>query len=117
MGLVLDLLGFYAGETVQCSVLAKERDGSVLTSPATATMTMRIARTAFTVSLYEFNTTPEITLTDVPTAEFTIFLPAATIPLLTEEVEYHYDIYTTSAGGDILHQVGGVLQLQGAIPS
>lgn len=117
MGRILDLEGFHIGETVQCAVFAKERDKTVLVSASTATMTMRISRTAFTTSIYVFNTTPEIVLADEPTAEFTIVLPAATIPLLTEEIKYHYDIYTTSAAGDILHQVGGVLQLQGSVES
>ncbi len=115
MGLALNLLEFQIGETIRITVLAKERDGSVLASASTATMALHIALLPADVAIYVFNTTPEITLADEPTADFTIALPAATIPLLLEGVAHRFDIFTTSAGGDVLHQAGGVLKLKPAI--
>ena len=115
MGLAKNLLDFQIGETVRFAVLAKERDGSALNSPGTATMSVHIALTTASLAIHVFNTAPEVTLTDAPTAEFTIVLPTATIPTLLEGVVYRYDIYTTSSGGDILHQAGGALRLKPAV--
>jgi hypothetical protein len=107
-----NLLDFYIGETIRFDILAKERDGTALASPSTATMTLRISDSPESASLYSFDTSPEITLADVPTSRFSVILPSATIPLIEEGVTYRYDIYTASAGGDILHQVGGALVLR-----
>ncbi len=115
MGLAKNLLDFQIGETIRISVLAKERDESALASPATATMSVHIALTTSNTAIYVFNTTPEVTLTDAPTAEFTIVLPATTIPLLLEGVTYRYDIFSTSAGADVLHQAGGAFKLNPAV--
>ncbi len=112
-----NLVGFYFEETVAFTVLAKERDGSLLLSPATATMTIRIADNAASDSIYSFNGSPEVTLDDEPTAAFKIVLPAATIPLVLEDTEYRYDVYTLASGGDRLHQIGGVLRLRPAVQS
>ena len=115
MGVVVNLLDFAIGETVRITVLAKERDGTVLLSPGTATMTLNIAALPADTPIVTFNTTPEITLTDTPTSDFTIALPTAAIPLILEGITYRYDIYTASAGGDVLHQAGGALRLKPAI--
>ncbi len=110
-----NLVGYYFQETVLFTVLAKERDGTILLSPATAVMIIRIADNASSDSIYSFNTTPEVEMTDVGTSEFTIALPAATIPLVFEDTEYRYDIYTVSPGGDRLHQIGGALRLRPSV--
>ena len=110
-----NLVGFYFEETIIFTILAKERDGTLLITPATQTMTIRIADDAKSAAIYSFNTTPQITLSDVPTAEFTIKLTAADIPLILEDTEYRYDIYTVSASLDRLHQKGGVLKLRAAV--
>ena len=115
MGLAKNLLDFHIGETIRITVLAKERDGSVLDSPATATMSVHIALTAGDLAIHVFNTVPEVTLTDEPTAEFAIVLPAATIPTILEGKVYRFDVFTTSSGGDILHQAGGALRLKPAV--
>ncbi len=115
MGLAINLLEFHIGETIRITVLAKERGGSALASAATATMSVHIADSAASLAIHVFNTTPEVTLTDAPTANFTIVLPVATIPTLLEGTVYRYDIYTTSSGGDILHQAGGALVLKPAV--
>ena len=113
MAYTLNLLDFPIGQTIRFTVAAKERDGTILDSPASATFTLNIATSASTVPIYTFNTTPEITMTDAGTSLFTVVLPAATIPLIVEGTVYRYDIYTTaSATGDVLHQVGGALVLQ-----
>jgi len=111
MGLAANLINFKFGETVRVSVLAKERDGTVLANADTATMTFKLAALDTGVAIHTFTTTPEINLTDIPTADFTIVLPTATIPLILEGVSYRWDIWTTSVGGDVLHQAGGVLNL------
>lgn len=110
-----NLVGFYFEETVVFTVLAKERDGSILVTPETATMTIRIAEDAKSDSIYSFNGSPEVLLNDAPTSKWRIVLPAATIPLVLEDIEYRYDIYTVSAGADRLHQIGGVLRLRPAV--
>lgn len=115
MGLAKNLLDFQIGETIRITVLAKERDGSVLNTPATATMSVHIALSPSDLAIHVFNTTPEVTLTDETAAEFTIVLPATAIPTLLEDTVYRYDIYTTSAGDDILHQAGGALKLKPAV--
>ena len=111
MGAVANLLKFAIGETVRFTVAAKNRDGTALSSAASATFTLNIAASTASVPIYAFNTTPVVTLTDAGTALFTVVIPTATIPLLTEGTTYRYDIYTT-ATGDVLHQVGGALVLQ-----
>jgi len=114
MGTIANLMYFYAGETVRFTVLAKNRDGTVLTTPGSATMTVRISNKASEDSLYEFTTTPEVTLTTSLTGLFTIVLPAATIPLCLEGQTYRFDIFTTLSG-DVLHQAGGTFQYQGSV--
>ena len=111
MGLALNLLEFVAGETIRFTLAAKERDGTVLASAATATLALNIAKSTGSAELYSFDTTPQVTLTDAPTAIWTVAVAAAAIPLVLEGVSYRYDIYTTSVAGDVLHQVGGVLKL------
>lgn len=111
MGLAANLTDFQFGETVRFTVLAKERDETALASADTATMTLKLASLSTGGVLHTFTTTPEITLTDIPTADFTIALPKATISTILEGVSYRWDVWTTSAGGDVLHQAGGVLNL------
>ena len=115
MGSTVNLTAFRFGETVRVSLLAKERDGTVLDSPASATMTFKIAGSVADDAIHTFTTTPEITLADEPTSDFTIVLPAATIPLVLEGVSYRWDAWTTSVGGDVLHQSGGVLNLRSTV--
>ena len=115
MGLAANLTDFQFGETVRVTVLAKERDGAALDSAATATMTLKIAEFVADDAIYMFTTTPQITLTDEPTADFTIALTAADIALILEGVSYRWDVWTTSAGADVLHQAGGVLNLRSAV--
>lgn len=111
MGTVANLLEFAAGETIRITVLAKNRDGTALTGAATQTMAINIAKSTSSAILYSFDSSPQISLTTELTAEFTIAIAASAIPLLLEGVTYRYDIYTTSSGADVLHQVGGVLKL------
>ncbi len=110
-----NLVGFYFQETVVFTVLAKERDGSILLSPGSATLTVRIADDARSDAIYSFAASPEVILTDIPSSEWRIVLPAITIPLLLEDTEYRYDIYTVSGGGDRLHQKGGVFKFRPAV--
>ena len=111
MGVEVNLLKFKFGETVRFTILAKERDGTALASANTATMTLKIASILIGDILHTFTTVPEITLTDIPTADFTIVLPKAAIPQVLEGVSYRWDAWTTSASGDVLHQAGGALNL------
>ena len=115
MGLEKNLLDLYISETIKISVLAKERDKTVLLNPATATFSFRIGVDTASDPIYEFTTTPEVSLVDIPTAKWLVTLPSSTIPLIEEGVTYRYDIYTTSAGGDQIHQAGGAFVLQPAV--
>ncbi len=110
-----NLIGFYFQETIVFTVLAKERDGTILLSPATATMTIFIANDAASDSIYSFSASPEVVLDDAGTSAFKIVLPAAAIPLILENTEYRYDVYTVAGGGDRLHQIGGALKLRPAV--
>ena len=76
-------------------------------------MSVNIGVDTDTAPIYTFDSSPQVVLDDEPTAAFSVHLnPTTDIPLLEEGETYRYDVFTTSAAGDKLHQKGGALRLR-----
>lgn len=106
----INILEFSKGEGLAIGLTLHNRDETPLVDAATQTIDFVISTSAETdPPLYEFNTTPQIVLNDAPTAVWTVAIAPADISALVEGVEYRYDIWSTSAAGLPLHQIGGAL--------
>ena len=85
--------------------------GTPLSDAATQTISLVIADKFTKDTLAEFNTTPQITLVDAPTAKFKVILNRTDLAALKSEVDYRYNIWSTSAGNNRLPQVIGTFRL------
>lgn len=114
MGADVDILTFVEGESLQFTLAAKDRDGTVLDSAASAGIEFSLAAKrddAGSPDLTFTLTDSEVTLQDASTAVFAFDIPAASYSALTPGKTYYYDIYTT-VGTSVLHQIGGRFRIQ-----
>lgn len=88
-----DIIEFYKGEYVEIDFFAKNRDGSVLSSPSTQTVAFTVAETQEADPLLSFSTVDKITLSDEATAKFTIGLLATDLTAMIEGRTYYYNIW------------------------
>lgn len=107
---------FAFGETVQFSILAKNRgetaaERTALSSPATQTVRLRISRTPRGDALLTFTTGGSgIVLGDAATARFDVTLaPDDYTDTLKEGRLYFWEAESESAGGVIINQKRGTL--------
>lgn len=114
MATELDIVEYHKGEYVEIDFFAKNRDGTVLTSPASQVVTMTIGETASGDPLLTFTTTGgKIVLTDAPTAKFTIGLLEADLTTLIEGRTYFYNIWVGTSQPTL--QAKGRFVLQNSI--
>jgi len=107
-----DITDFHKGEFVQFTLLAKDRDDTVITTPASQTVTMTIGTTADGSLSWEFSTaTGHITLTDESTGEFTISLTPSDLISVQENSTYYYNIWTELSPSQPLLQAKGKFRL------
>ncbi len=112
-----DIKTFSKDETVEVTLLLRNRDGTVITSAATVAVDLVISKDGTSDAVYEFDTTPQIILADAPTGQWNVTLEPADVVNLKEGAEYRYDVWSTGSGGTPrLHQITGVLQLQKSTP-
>jgi hypothetical protein len=111
-----DITGFFKGEVVDITFLAKNRDGSILSSAATATVSITIGLTPKGDPLLEFTTvTGEISLISAPAGSFRILLDTTKLASLTEGKIYHYNIWTWQSASSKTLQAQGKFILQNSI--
>jgi hypothetical protein len=111
-----DITGFFKGEVVDINFLAKNRDGSVISSPATATVSMTIGNNPVDEPSLTFSTaTGEITLVSAPTGSFRIFLEPTDLVSLAEGKVYYYNIWTWQTSTEKTLQAYGRFVLQNSI--
>jgi hypothetical protein len=111
-----DITGFFKGEVVDINFLAKNRDGSILSSAATATVSMTIGNNPIDSPLLTFQTgSAEITLTSAPAGSFRIFLDPTDLATLAEGKVYYYNIWTWQTPTEKTLQAYGRFVLQNSI--
>lgn len=111
-----DIVGYHKDEDVVIALLAKNRDGSVLNSPATQDVYFNIGETPQGAAILDFSTdSGNITLRDAPTAEYSISLEATDIADLAENQVYYYTAWTVSSAGDTILQNKGAFKLLNSI--
>ncbi len=110
-----DLDGFSRTETVDVTLFAKDRDGTPLSDAAAQTLSMTIGETPSDPFLLEFNTTPQITLQDAPTAQFLIRLLASDLTSLVEDTRYYYNMWSDNGSNVLILQSKGEFYLKGSI--
>ena len=106
-----DIKTFSKGEDVQFTMLLKNRDGTPLSDAATQVVNFVISKKLGGAIIAEFNTTPEITLADALTANWTVKLLRADLTLLEQKVDYEYNVWSTSATSWRILQITGTLTL------
>ena len=106
-----DIKTFSKGEDVQFNVLLKNRDGTPLSDAATQTIDFVISEKNTGVVLAEFNTSPEVVLADAGTATWTVKLLRADLAVMTQDVAYEYNIWSTSAAAWRVLQITGTFTL------
>jgi hypothetical protein len=101
---------FIRGETAKFTLAAKNRDGTALTSPESATTTIAFSFGRGNGIAAEFNSSPQVVHSGSATFSFT--LTAADLAFVTGS-NVQYDIWT-NVGGDVLHQEQGTIFLNNA---
>lgn len=111
-----DLTEFYHGETIEFTVAAKDRDGSVITTPGSQTLTFWIGNTQGGAALLEFSASPEVVLSDAGTGVWLVSIPfSAYSDDLNESSVLYYNITTKLGSDDPIMQKSGRLLLKPAI--
>ncbi len=104
--------GFHKGEYIEIVLLAKDRDGSVITTPASQLVSFTVGDTpAGTPSLTFTTVTGEVVLTDAPTGEFTVQLEASDLSTLLENRTYYYNLWSELSPSQPLLQAKGKFKL------
>ena len=117
MANVVDIWNFHKGELLAITLLAKNPDGSPLSSPATTAVTMTLARTVGGTPFVEFSTANgAITLSDAPTSTFGIQLVPSQTSALVEGKTYYYNIWTGIADAKILQAKGTIKLINSVEP-
>lgn len=107
---------FHKGEYIEIILLAKDRDGSVISTPASQTMTFAIGDTPSGSPSLEFTTTAgDITLADVGTGEFTLQLTPTDLISLVENKTYYYNYWSEISSDQPLLQAKGQFKLLNSI--
>ena len=106
-----DIKTFSKGEDVQFNLLLKNRDGTPLSDAATQTVVFVISEKNSGTVLAEFNTTPEVVLTDAGTATWTVKLLRADLAFMDQDVSYEYNVWSTSAALWRVLQITGTFTL------
>ena len=110
----VNITEFYWGEPITLTLLAKDPDGTVITTPASQTIKMTIGRTKGGTALLDFD--DKGTLEDAGTGEFTVALAVSDYSsTLTEGQTYYYSLWSQLSSNDPRLQKWGKLVLGPAI--
>jgi hypothetical protein len=116
MAAITDITGFFKGEVVDITFLAKNRDGTVLSSAGTATVLMTIGATPKDAPLLTFTTVSgEITLISAPAGSFRIIIDETDLSTLVEGKTYYYNLWTYQIVSDKTLQAYGKFILQNSV--
>ena len=111
-----DITEFHHGETLQFTIAAKNRDGSVIDTPASQTLTLWIGNSIGGDVLLEFNTSPEVVLSDAGAGVWLVSVPYASyFADLIEARTYYYNITTKLGSDDPILQKEGRIRLNYSI--
>lgn len=111
-----DITGFYEGEDVVIDFYANDRDGTDLTDPDNATVTILISETVNGTATLEYN--DKSTLVSLPEALFRITLQPTDLTTITPGQIYYYYIWTTDLSNvDLLQVTGAFVYKKSVQPS
>jgi hypothetical protein len=114
--MTLDITEFSYGETLTFTIAAKDRDGSVITTPGSQTLTLWIGNTLGGAAALEFNSSPEVVLSDAGTGTWLVSVPYASYSsTLSEGRVYYYNLTTKLGSDDPILQKSGKIRLQAAL--
>ena len=115
MAIEEDIDTFHEGEGLALTLAAKNRDGSVITTPASQTITFEIATKKGGPASLTFNSSPQVVLTDSGTGTWTIAPTASDLSTMTEGKTYYYNIRSQLGAADPILQKKGKLVIQPGI--
>ncbi|MEL7299384.1 MAG: hypothetical protein AAFM92_03280 [Pseudomonadota bacterium] len=115
MAATVHLRDFHKGEGVAFTAALKNRDGSVIDSPASQAVTLRIAETEGGSSIVAFSASPQVVLTDELGGVWTFSMAASDLASVTEGAVGYYNIWSELAGQEPVLQLCGQFQLRYAI--
>lgn len=113
MASVTNIDTFHYGEYIEIVLAAKNRDGTVIASPAAQVVSLTISDTEGGPPILEWNTTADptkISLTDAVLGEYTATLLPADTETLNEGQRYFYNLWSDLGGLPVL-QAKGVFRL------
>lgn len=105
MATIVHLQSSHKGEDLLIDLLAKDRDGSTLSSPASQTITLAIGRNPSAAPLLEL--TAGWTLADAGTATFEGTFTETMLSSLDEGALYYYNIWSRLGTSSPLLQAKG----------
>ncbi|WP_320176609.1 hypothetical protein [Roseovarius pacificus] len=112
----LDIDEFKHGETIEFTVAAKNRDGSVINTPGSQILTFWIGTSPGGNFSVMFKDSPEVVLSDAGNGIWLVSIPVSAYgPYLVEGRSYYYDITTQLGSDDPILQKKGRLYLGPAI--
>ena len=113
------IYGFALGESASFTVLARERDGSVLATPGSQTVTFTLASSPSGPPLIEESTAgANVVLGSASVADFTITITpfAQTSAGIAAGRVYYYNVWSDDGAGTILRQLHGTVTFDLSIP-
>jgi len=114
--MTLDITEFSHGETLTFTIAAKDRDGSVITTPGSQTLTLWIGNSSRGAAALEFDSSPEVTLSDATDGIWLVSVPySAYSPTLSEGRSYYYNLTTKLGSDDPILQKSGRLYFKPAL--
>lgn len=110
-----DIVDFHKGEGLRFTAALKNRDGAVIDSPATQTVTLRIGATESGGSVVEFSAAPEVTLTEEATGVWTFLIPPESLSAVPENKVFRYNIWSQLGFAAPVLQIKGAIRLKASI--
>lgn len=110
-----DINEFSKGESVIFTVAMKNRDGTVITTPASQTCRVKIGLDLTAAALLTFDTTPQVELTNSTDGVWTVILKDADTTSLVEGKSYRYFVWSELTGEDPILQQSGEFKLKRAL--
>ena len=111
--------GFALGETASFTLLGRERDGSVLSTPGSQTITFTLSDSPGGAPVIEESTDgANVVLEDVANAEFVITITPTvqTSASIAAGRTYYYNVWSNDGAGVVLRQLHGTMVFDESIP-
>lgn len=107
------ITNFYKGEAVEFTLLAKNPDGTVITTPLLQTLILTIGSSINGAPELEFD--DKHTVVDESLGKYQLLLSAANVSALVEGKTYYYNLWSKLAAADPRLQAYGKILLQKSI--